>query len=107
MNETVNKNVTTEDVNKVSFFSKVWTLIVKFLKMFKEEFITYPLYIMAHPIKGYDDFKRENKGKLPVGASWKRKSDSRFVEFTLTACANGKFSFVLKQNHIIQNLLIE
>lgn len=66
MNETINKNVTTEDVNKVSFFSKVWTLIVKFLKMFKEEFITYPLYIMAHPIKGYDDFKRENKGKLPV-----------------------------------------
>lgn len=32
----------------------------------------------------------QNKGKLPVGASWKRKSDSRFVEFTLTACANGK-----------------
>jgi len=32
----------------------------------------------------------QNKGELPVGTCWKRRSDSRYVELTLTACANGK-----------------
>lgn len=38
----------------------------KFLKNFIEDFIKYPLYLMAHPIQGFDDFKRENLGKAKV-----------------------------------------
>jgi hypothetical protein len=44
----------------------VWQSIKKFLKFFKEEFITYPLYIMFHPLKGFDYFKRENRARMDV-----------------------------------------
>lgn len=75
MNETItnsNKNVQDQNnvemtENKPSFFAKAWKGFVKFMKMFKKEFISFPLYIMAHPIKGYEEFKREKKGKLWVG----------------------------------------
>lgn len=55
---------------KESKFSKVWQVILKGLKIFKAEFITYPLYIMAHPIKGFDEFKRDKKGKLWVAVTF-------------------------------------
>ena len=55
---------------KVSTFSKVWQVVLKGLKIFKQEFITYPLYILAHPIKGFDDFKRDKKGKLWVAVTF-------------------------------------
>ena len=35
----------------------------KFIKNFINDFIKYPLYLMTHPIQGFDDFKRENLGK--------------------------------------------
>lgn len=38
----------------------------KFLKNFINDFIKYPLYLMTHPIQGFDDFKRENLGKTKV-----------------------------------------
>ena len=63
---------------KESKFSKVWQVILKGLKIFKEEFITYPLYIMAHPIKGFDEFKRDKKGYS--------KELARFREF----CSNRR-----------------
>ncbi|MDD3170871.1 MAG: Yip1 family protein [Bacilli bacterium] len=44
----------------------VWQSIKKFLKFFKEEFITYPLFIMFHPLKGFDYFKRENRARMDV-----------------------------------------
>lgn len=37
-----------------------------------------------------DVVSSQNKGTLPVGACWKRKSETRRFSFTLTACANGK-----------------
>lgn len=66
----------TENINiqeKPSFWDKVkkylkltGKYIWKFLKWFKNEFITYPLYILAHPIRGFDEFKRDKKGKTSV-----------------------------------------
>lgn len=64
MNENLNLANTTE--KKESKFRTVWTKVVKFLKWFKEEFISFPLYIMFHPLKGFEAFKREGKGKMNV-----------------------------------------
>ena len=30
----------------------------------KEDFITFPLYIISRPFKGFSDLKYENRGKL-------------------------------------------
>lgn len=30
----------------------------------KEDYITFPLYIISHPFKGFDEMKYENRGKL-------------------------------------------
>ncbi len=41
--------------------------------------------------KALDDvIALQNKGELTTGVKWKRKSDSRVVEFTLSSCSNGK-----------------
>lgn len=54
------------EIKQKKTFSDVWKVIVKGLKYFKKEFISYPLYILAHPIKGFDEFKRDKKGKMWV-----------------------------------------
>lgn len=61
MNNTLNKSSSFK-----STLAKIFSLILKGLKKFKYEFITYPLYILAHPLKGFDEFKRDKKGKLWV-----------------------------------------
>lgn len=63
MNDTINES---KSLNFKSTLKKIGSVLLKGLKVFKEEFISYPLYIMSHPIKGFDDFKREKKGKLWV-----------------------------------------
>lgn len=72
MNETVKE---TKTFNFKSTLGKIGRAILKGLKIFKAEFITYPLYIMSHPIKGFDDFKREKKGKMWVALC--------FIAFTI------------------------
>lgn len=58
--------MTNQEIKQKKTFSDVWKTIVKGLKIFKKEFISYPLYIMAHPIKEFDEFKRDGKGKMWV-----------------------------------------
>ncbi|MGD9605078.1 MAG: Yip1 family protein [Bacilli bacterium] len=43
-----------------------WTKVKNFLKFVYEEFIRFPTYILVHPLKGYDFFKREKKAKMSV-----------------------------------------
>ena len=68
MNENAKNLVTTEEKND-SQIRKFWSKVVKFLKWFKEEFIKFPLFILFHPLKGWDEFKREKRGKMSV-AIW-------------------------------------
>lgn len=68
MNENAKNLVSTEEKND-SQIRKFWSKVVKFLKWFKEEFIKFPLFILFHPLKGWDEFKREKRGKMSV-AIW-------------------------------------
>jgi len=44
-----------------------WKKFVKWLAYFKEEYIKFPLFILGHPLKGFDIFKREKRAKTSVG----------------------------------------
>ena len=55
-----------QETTKKTTFKDVLHLILKGLKIFKQECISFPLYILAHPVKGFDEFKRDKKAKLWV-----------------------------------------
>ena len=44
-------------------FKKVLGLLKRFWDYFLEEYIKFPLYILAHPLKGFTLFKREKRAK--------------------------------------------
>lgn len=46
--------------------SSVWKKIKNFLHYFVQEYIKFPLYIMSHPLKGFEEFKREKRAKMAV-----------------------------------------
>lgn len=43
-----------------------WQKVKRFLKFVYEEFIRFPTYILVHPLKGFDAFKRDKKAKMSV-----------------------------------------
>ena len=47
-------------------FGKILAVILKALKYFWAETFKFPMYIIAHPLKGFEEFKREKRGKLWV-----------------------------------------
>lgn len=47
-----------------------WLKVKKGWAFFKEEFVKYPLFIMLHPLKGFDYFKRENRARMSVALSF-------------------------------------
>ena len=49
---------------------KVWSKIVQFLKFVREEMIRFPKYILMHPLKGWEEFKRYGKGKMSVAITF-------------------------------------
>lgn len=51
---------------KTSFMHKLKSSLI----YFKEEFIKFPLYILSHPLKGFDIFKREKRAKTSVAITF-------------------------------------
>lgn len=46
------------------------TKVKNIWKYIKEEYIKFPTYILAHPLKGFDIFKREKKAKMSVAITF-------------------------------------
>ena len=55
-----------EPKEKKFTFQKILAIILKGLKYFWAETFKFPMYIITHPLKGYEEFKREKRGKLWV-----------------------------------------
>lgn len=56
-----------QDIKQKSFKEKVKDLNIKQkIKSFFYEIFSFPMYLITHPIGGWDDFKREKKGKFWV-----------------------------------------
>lgn len=51
---------------KESFLQIVWNKLKQLGRFIVDECIKFPLYILAHPLKGFEEFKRYKKGKLSV-----------------------------------------
>lgn len=51
---------------KPSFFKVVLNVLKKIGKFIVDDCIKLPTYILAHPLKGFEEFKRYKKGKISV-----------------------------------------
>ena len=83
-----------QETTKKRTFKDVLSIILKGLKIFKKECISYPLYILAHPVKGFDEFKREKKAKLWVALFF-------MITFILLNIAEYQFTgYVISQKDV-------
>lgn len=55
--------------NKMEQFVEIITKVGTKLKYFWKETFSFPAYILTHPIKGYNEFKSEKRGKMWVSIS--------------------------------------
>ncbi len=52
--------------NKTSFFQTVLKYLKKLWRFIVDDCIKLPTYILTHPLKGFEEFKRYKKGKMSV-----------------------------------------
>lgn len=50
----------------VNILKTIGSKIVQFVKFFVNDCIKFPAYILAHPLKGFEEFKRYKRGKMSV-----------------------------------------
>lgn len=62
----MNENLKIDNKVETTF----WTKVKNVLNYIHIHYIKFPLYILTHPIKGFEDFKREKKGKMQVAISF-------------------------------------
>jgi hypothetical protein len=63
------ENQPSAQTNKTNFLTIVKNVVAKIkhgLHIFHKEVISYPLYILSHPIAGWQEFKQEKRGKMSV-----------------------------------------
>ena len=53
-------------VKKESFFQVVLRKLKQLGKFILDECIKFPLYLLSHPLKGFEEFKRYKRGKMSV-----------------------------------------
>ena len=83
-----------QETTKKTTFRDVLRVILKGLKIFKKECISFPLFILAHPVKGFDEFKREKKAKLWVALFF-------MITFILLNIAEYQFTgYVISQKDV-------
>ena len=56
--------------NKTSFFKTVFAKLKQLGKFILNDCIKFPTYILAHPLKGFEEFKRYKKGKMSVALTF-------------------------------------
>ena len=49
---------------------KILAKIVQFLKFVRDEVIKFPAYILVHPLKGFEEFKRYGRGRTSIGIAF-------------------------------------
>ena len=49
---------------------KILGKILQFLKFVRDEVIKFPAYILVHPLKGFEEFKRYGRGKISIGVAF-------------------------------------
>ncbi|MCR5423022.1 MAG: YIP1 family protein [Bacilli bacterium] len=49
---------------------KILGKILQFLKFVRDEVIKFPAYILVHPLKGFEEFKRYGRGKISIGIAF-------------------------------------
>jgi len=62
----MNETTTINNTEVLSFWGKV----KKFFRFVYEEGIRFPAYILIHPLKGFDMFKREKRAKASIAISF-------------------------------------
>jgi len=68
MNE--NLNIVKEKETSKLTFKDVMSKVKSVLKWIKEEFWSFPAFILAHPLKGFYAFKVEKKGRMSVAITF-------------------------------------
>lgn len=58
--------MTSQHLKTSNFWDKVRTK----LKYFVDEFIKFPAYMLSHPLKAYEQFKREKRAKMSVAITF-------------------------------------
>ncbi len=64
-----NLEIKTNESSKLTF-KDVMKKVLGVLKWIKEEFWSFPAYILAHPLKGFHAFKAEKKGRMSVAITF-------------------------------------
>ena len=93
---TVVQNENVEQEGKDTF-KKVLRIILSGLKKFKDEWIVFPLSLITHPVRGFDEFKRDKKGKMWVALL-------NIVVYMILSIASFKYTGFVISNHTINDI---
>lgn len=89
-----------------------WNKLKKFFIFVYEEGIKFPAYILIHPLKGFDMFKRERKAKTSIGVAFifvliiVRVLEAQLSGFVVNQSDVNEFNTSLEIAYIIAPILL-